>query len=105
MSLVPVTPLRKAVHGSGRAELHAFGDNAHFAELSYTYPLKLLSPRSSTAVQDEAAQRVAMLYNLTYGGGLIGGDCVELSLDVKTGAKLLLLTQVCNPSGSFLLKV
>jgi len=61
--------------------------------LSYTYPLKLLSPRSSTAVQDEAAQRVAILYSLTYGGGLIGGDRIELSLDVKTGTKLLLLTQ------------
>lgn len=99
MSTAPLlgtgVPFRKAVHGTGRAELHAFGDNAHFAELSYTYPLKLLSPRPITAGHDEASQRVAILYNLSYGGGLIGGDRVELSIDVRAGAKLVLLTQVC----------
>ncbi|KAG8799258.1 hypothetical protein FRC17_007184 [Serendipita sp. 399] len=86
-------PPRKVVQGKGRAEVHVFGDNAHFSELSYTYPLKLLSPRQTTAARDAAAQRVAILYNLTYGGGLIGGDRVELSLDVKPDAKLVLLTQ------------
>ncbi|PVG04526.1 UreD-domain-containing protein [Serendipita vermifera] len=88
-----IGPLRKAVHGKGRAELRVFGDNAHFSELSYTYPLKLLSPRSTTAASNEAAQRVAILYSLSYGGGLISGDRIELSLDVKEAAKLVLLTQ------------
>jgi hypothetical protein len=92
--IVSIGPLRKAVHGKGRAELRVFGDNAHFSDLSYTYPLKLLSPRSTTAAQNEAAQRVAILYSLSYGGGLISGDRIELSLDVKEAAKLLLLTQV-----------
>ena len=95
MSIFPVTPSRKAIHGKGRAELHVFGDNAHFAELSYTYPLKLLSPRATTAGENEAAERVAILYSMTYGGGLIGGDRVELSLELKERAKLVLLTQVC----------
>lgn len=95
MSSLLVIPSRKAIHGKGRAELHVYGDNAHFAELSYTYPLKLLSPRLTTAGENEAAQRVAILYSLTYGGGLIGGDRVELLLDVKARAKLVLLTQVC----------
>ncbi|KAG8842810.1 hypothetical protein FRB91_003909 [Serendipita sp. 411] len=88
-----VIPSRKAVQGTGRAEIHVFGANVHFSELSYTYPLKLLSPRQTTAARDEAAQRVAILYNLTYGGGLIGGDRVELSLNIKPDAKLVLLTQ------------
>lgn len=48
------------------------------------------------AAQDEAGTRMAILYSLTYGGGLIGGDRIELSLDVKPGAKLILLTQVRN---------
>jgi urease accessory protein len=96
MSILSVIPSRKAIHGKGRAELHVFGDNAHFAELSYTYPLKLLSPRATTAGENEAAERVAILYSLTYGGGLIGGDRVELSLDLKDRAKLVLLTQVCT---------
>lgn len=95
---VPLGPRRKVIDGKGYAELHVLGDNVHFAELSYTYPLKLLSPRSTIAARNEAAQRVAILYNLTYGGGLIGGDHVELSLDVREGAKLVLLTQVCRPS-------
>jgi urease accessory protein len=92
-----IVPTRKAVHGKGRAELHVFGDNASFKELSYTYPLKLLSPRSITAAQDESGARVAILYCLSYGGGLIGGDRIELTLDVKPAAKLLLLTQVRKP--------
>ena len=96
MSTLLVIPARKAIHGKGRAELHIYGDNAHFTELSYTYPLKLLSPRATTAGENEAAQRVAILYSLTYGGGLIGGDRVELSLDLKARAKLVLLTQVCH---------
>ncbi|KIM33855.1 hypothetical protein M408DRAFT_60481 [Serendipita vermifera MAFF 305830] len=93
MSTLLVIPSRKAIYGKGRAELNVCGDNVHFAELSYTYPLKLLSPRPTTAGENEAAQRVAILYSLTYGGGLIGGDRVELSLDVKAQAKMVLLTQ------------
>ena len=58
-----------------------------FAQLSCTYPLKLLSPRSKE-------DSVAIVYVLSYGGGLVGGDEVELEVAVREGASLMLLSQV-----------
>ena len=58
-----------------------------FAQLSCTYPLKLLSPRSKE-------DSVAIVYVLSYGGGLVGGDEVELEVGVREGASLMLLSQV-----------
>lgn len=34
------------------------------------------------------------MYMVTYGGGLVGGDKIELQVEVGPGAKLLMLTQV-----------
>lgn len=39
-------------------------------------------------------ERLAILYNLSYGGGLIGGDQLSLSLELARDVKLLFLTQV-----------
>ena len=58
-----------------------------FTQLSCTYPLKLLSPRSKE-------DSVAIVYVLSYGGGLVGGDEVELEVGVREGASLMLLSQV-----------
>ena len=83
-------PLISRIHaGRGRIVLSSHGSNAVFSELSSTYPLKLLSPRIT---QDA----VAVVYVLTYGGGLVGGDHVRLSVDVGLGAVLVLLSQVCS---------
>ena len=89
-------PLRKALHGSGRAVLHAYGETAHFSELSFTYPLKLIAPRVITSSGQEAAQRTSILYILSYGGGLVGGDKIELDIHVGANSKLVALTQVMN---------
>ena len=62
-----------------------------FVQLSCTYPLKLLSPRSKE-------DSVAIVYVLSYGGGLVGGDEVELEVEVKEAASLMLLSQVRSPS-------
>ncbi|THV07657.1 UreD-domain-containing protein [Dendrothele bispora CBS 962.96] len=72
--------------GGGRIVLSQHSGNAIFSELSSTYPLKLLSPR----VQQKC---VAVVYALTYGGGLVGGDQVHLSAEINQAAILLLLTQ------------
>lgn len=90
MSKSTLVPARNAIHGTGRAKLVGFGTTASFAELSYTYPLKLLSPRQTTATNIE---RLAILYNLSYGGGLIGGDQLALTLELGSDVKLLFLTQ------------
>ncbi|KAF9462112.1 UreD-domain-containing protein [Collybia nuda] len=81
-------PLIPNIHaGGGRIVLSSYGSShAVFSELSSTYPLKLLSPRISPS-------GVAVVYILSYGGGLVGGDQVNLSVDVDTGGVLVLLSQ------------
>ncbi|KAF7550918.1 hypothetical protein G7046_g7867 [Stylonectria norvegica] len=55
--------------------------------ISYQYPLKLISPSPS-------ANNISVLvFLLSYGGGLVGGDSVNLSIHVKPKAKLSLVTQ------------
>ncbi|KAG8952031.1 hypothetical protein FRC04_005364 [Tulasnella sp. 424] len=80
-------PLRKAIHGRGQATLEAFGRDAVFSVLSFTYPLKLISPKIT------AANPVAIAYVLSYGGGLISGDQIDLNVETRKEATLILLTQ------------
>ncbi|KAK2461665.1 hypothetical protein APHAL10511_006128 [Amanita phalloides] len=72
--------------GTGRIALGAQGRSVAFSELSSAYPLKLLSPRT---VQD----KVAVVYVLTYGGGLVGGDQLKLRVNVEDEAVLAILSQ------------
>jgi urease accessory protein len=72
-------------HGNITAQIH--NNDVVFPVLSYTYPLKLLSPR----MQQDG---VAIVYLMTYGGGLVGGDQIRLSINVEQDAKLVLLSQV-----------
>ena len=69
---------------------------AVISELSSAYPLKLLSPY----IHD----RTALIYLMTYGGGLVGGDEIDLVVEVQSGAGLMLLSQVCvfTPQRPFL---
>lgn len=55
--------------------------------MRYQYPLKLISPSPS------GNQQSVLVFLLSYGGGLVGGDSVNLSVDVKKGARLSLVTQ------------
>lgn len=73
--------------GSGRIVLRKHGSEAAFSELSYVYPLKLLSPRLSP-------DNPSVVYLVSYGGGLVGGDRIQLSAVVDEGAALVVLTQV-----------
>jgi urease accessory protein len=72
-------------HGNVTAQIH--NNHVVFPVLSYTYPLKLLSPR----MQQDG---VAIVYMMTYGGGLVGGDHIHLSINIEQDAKLVLLSQV-----------
>ncbi|KAI0321135.1 UreD-domain-containing protein [Amylostereum chailletii] len=72
--------------GVGQITARLHGTTIVFPQLSYTYPLKLLSPRID---QDG----VAIVYMLSYGGGLVGGDHIVLAVDVGSGVHLLLLSQ------------
>lgn len=55
--------------------------------VDYQYPLKLISPKP------EPHHRSAIIWILSYGGGLVGGDQVNLSISVLPHAKLSLVTQ------------
>ena len=55
--------------------------------ITFQYPLKLISPSPS------AGQKSVLVFLLTYGGGLVGGDQVRLVIDVKPNAKLSVVTQ------------
>lgn len=72
--------------GQGCISVSVHGDRAIISELSSTYPLKLLSPTIQKGT--------ALVYLLSYGGGLVGGDEVNLSVRVDKGARLVLLSQV-----------
>ena len=74
-----------AGHGNITAQIHS--NRVVFPVLSYTYPLKLLSPR----VQQDG---VAIVYMITYGGGLVSGDRISLSVNIEQDAQLVFLTQV-----------
>jgi len=76
--------------GKGKIVVRAFGREAVFEEISYSYPLKLLSPK----VTAKGTLPAAIAYALSYGGGLVAGDRVDLDVDVGEGAVLILLTQV-----------
>ena len=74
-----------AGHGKITAQIHS--NQVEFPVLAYTYPLKLLSPR----MQQE---RVGVVYMMTYGGGLVGGDRISLTINIEHDARLVLLSQV-----------
>ncbi len=60
--------------------------------LTYQYPLKLIAPDSHRA-PNEHQDPVTVIFVLTYGGGLVGGDKVKLRVDLADATKLVLLTQ------------
>ncbi|OLN95413.1 putative urease accessory protein ureD-like [Colletotrichum chlorophyti] len=55
--------------------------------MSYQYPLKLISP---TPAGD---QKSVLIFLLSYGGGLVGGDSVTLSIQALPQSKLSIVTQ------------
>ena len=79
--------VEKVGAGKGRIEVRSDGCEAVLSELSYSYPLKLLSPRLSLP-------DVVVVYALTYGGGIVAGDSINLHANVEDGMSLVLLTQV-----------
>lgn len=72
--------------GSGRISLSSDGRTVVFTEMSATYPLKLLSPRIPHP-------GVALVYILSYGGGLVSGDVVQLAVNVDERSILVALSQ------------
>ncbi|CAK7563744.1 MAG: hypothetical protein SEPTF4163_001620 [Sporothrix epigloea] len=78
------------------------------AVVSYQYPLKLIAPPTGaglgtlgraaverpTELKDDVTRRKsALVFLLSYGGGLVAGDQVNLTIEVQRDARLSLVTQ------------
>lgn len=55
--------------------------------MTFQYPLKLISPSPTSY------QKSVLVFLLTYGGGLVGGDQVNLKIHIKRTSKLSIVTQ------------
>ncbi|OIW29704.1 putative nickel ion binding protein [Coniochaeta ligniaria NRRL 30616] len=81
-------PKSSSAPGEGRLVVKLLPNGTSDLEtISYQYPLKLITP--SKASEKESV----LVFLLSYGGGLIGGDSVHLSIDVQPNARLTIVTQ------------
>ncbi|KAF2835406.1 UreD-domain-containing protein [Patellaria atrata CBS 101060] len=61
--------------------------------LSYQYPLKLISPPPLRASNSSNPILIHAVYLLTYGGGIVAGDTLDLTIHLARRTRLTLLTQ------------
>lgn len=62
--------------------------HSHIHAITYQYPLKLISPPRNT--QQHLS---SLVFLLSYGGGLVSGDTVDLKVKVGHGSRLCVITQ------------
>lgn len=62
--------------------------HTHLSTITYQYPLKLISPPRNTQ-----SHLSALVFLLSYGGGLVGGDTISLHITVVPGSRLAVVTQ------------
>ncbi|KAH6686164.1 UreD urease accessory protein [Plectosphaerella plurivora] len=81
-------PKSSSAAGEGRVVTKLMPNGLSGLEtVTYQYPLKLISPRPAVD------QKSALVFLLSYGGGLVGGDSVSLSIDVLDRSRLSIVTQ------------
>ncbi|EPE07891.1 urease accessory protein [Ophiostoma piceae UAMH 11346] len=97
-------PPSTATPGYGRivAALEPNGDPG-LEVVAYQYPLKLIAPTTGAGLgtlgpvgnvpDDPARKKSALIFLLSYGGGLVAGDQVNLDVEVRKRARLSLVTQ------------
>ena len=86
-----LTPNAKPGHGTIHLALLP-PSTPRLKTASYQYPLKLVSP-APTRTEDEFHHLVHTIYVLTYGGGLVAGDSIDLNVILEPTTRLILLTQ------------
>ena len=90
--------------GYGAISLSVYGHAPVLDRLEFSYPLKLVAPtprrlahHTPTSLPPSAAGSPSIatqiVYVLSYGGGLVGGDCITLDVKVGAGGVLGLSTQ------------
>ncbi|KAK4694933.1 urease accessory protein, partial [Lecanoromycetidae sp. Uapishka_2] len=105
-------PLTTSKSGHGKIHLTLLPPSIpSFSTLTYTYPLKLLPStphilkhesqaaskisivNDKTNLNIPSAATVPLLFLLTYGGGLVAGDHIDLSIRLDAGTRLTITTQ------------
>lgn len=88
-------PFLSAASNAGTGTIHLAllpPNTPRLRTLSYQYPLKLVAP-TPLRTEEDARQLVHTVYLLTYGGGLVAGDAIDLRIAIDETARLILLTQ------------
>jgi urease accessory protein len=81
-------PISSSAPGEGHLVVQLLPNGiSGLATITYQYPLKLISPSPTSF------QKSVLVFLLTYGGGLVGGDQVHLSIRIQPKAKLSIVTQ------------
>jgi len=81
-------PPSSSAPGDGQLVVHLLPHGmSALSTMTFQYPLKLISPSPSSY------QKSVLVFLLTYGGGLVGGDQVRLTIHVNCQAKLSIVTQ------------
>ncbi|KAF2825572.1 UreD-domain-containing protein [Ophiobolus disseminans] len=86
----------KAGHGSIVLEVLP-PDKPVLRNVSYQYPLKLVAPDPlpppSHGADGHAPRLIHTVFLLTYGGGIVAGDTIDLDVRLDSRTRLILLTQ------------
>lgn len=86
----------KPGHGSIIVEILAT-DTPVLKTVSYQYPLKLIAPDPlpppDYSVETDTPRLVHTVFLLTYGGGIVAGDSIDVDVHLDNKTRLLLLTQ------------
>jgi urease accessory protein len=72
--------------GKGYIQCELVGKSTKITKISHDYPLRLMKPKSHS--NDHQA-----VYLLSYGGGLLSGDVIELQVIVESGCMLSIHSQ------------
>ncbi|WPG99699.1 Hypothetical protein R9X50_00251800 [Acrodontium crateriforme] len=90
-------PFQASTSEPGRGTIHVsllLPNTARLTKASYQYPLKLVSPAPTKVFNHEDHQTIIhTVYLLTYGGGLVAGDAIDLDVILERTTRLVLLTQ------------
>lgn len=80
-----------SVAGAGEIVLALLPPGKQVLEtFTYQYPLKLIAPDPHDSQEEK---HVTVVFLLTYGGGLVGGDQINLKVELHGDTRLVLVTQ------------
>ncbi len=92
---IPKSPFAPSASSPGIGKIRVSGlppRKQILTELTYQYPLKLIAPDPHTSTGDPQ-HTVTVVFLLTYGGGLVGGDKIQLDVALENDTRLVLVTQ------------